>query len=120
MLRVLARARVCINRHIDVAEGNANNMRLFEATGAGALLATESAPNLGDLFGPGEEVVAYDGEEHLVEQVRALLDDEPRRARIAAAGHARTLADHTYRRRMGQLADVLEQALVKRRSARPR
>ena len=42
-----------LNRHIDVAEGYANNMRLFEATGVGALLLTEAAPNLADLFEPG-------------------------------------------------------------------
>ena len=33
MYRVLARTRVAVNRHGDIAEGYANNMRLFEATG---------------------------------------------------------------------------------------
>ena len=59
MYRVLARTRVAMNRHGDIAEGHANNMRLFEATGAGALLATEAADNLPELFEPGREVLAY-------------------------------------------------------------
>ena len=60
MYAVLARSRISLNRHIDVAEGHANNMRMFETTGVGALLLTEAAPNLADLFAPGEEVVAYE------------------------------------------------------------
>ena len=61
MYDVLARARIVVNRHIDVAEGFANNMRLYEATGSGALVITEAAPNLGDLFEPHREVFTYEG-----------------------------------------------------------
>jgi hypothetical protein len=43
MYRVLARSGIVVNRLGPVAEGAANNMRLFEATGAGALLLTEAA-----------------------------------------------------------------------------
>jgi hypothetical protein len=107
MFRVLASARVCVNRHIDVAEGFANNMRLFEATGAGALLCTEAAPNLHELFAPGRELVTYASIDELTDRIGELLVDEPARAAIASAGHARTLADHTYARRIEQLAGVL-------------
>jgi spore maturation protein CgeB len=113
MYRALARARISLNRHIEAAEGNANNMRLFESTGVGSLLVTEAAPNLGDLFEPGREVVAYASEDELVEQVRHFLAHEDERAAIAAAGQARTLRDHTYRRRIAQLAEML-QARLKR------
>ena len=108
MYGVLARSRVVLNRHIDVAEDYANNMRLFEATGAGALLLTDAKRNLGDLFAPGEEVVAYRDADDLLAQLRALAADEDRRLAIAAAGQARTLRDHTYRRRMTQLAELIE------------
>ena len=108
MYGVLARSEIVVNRHIEAAEGHANNMRMYEATGMGALLVTEAAPNLADLFAPGEEVVSYATEDELVERVRALLEDEPRRSRTAAAGHARTLSEHTYERRIAQLAAELE------------
>ena len=39
MYGVLAHSKIALNRHIDVAEDNANNMRLYEATGVGTLLA---------------------------------------------------------------------------------
>jgi hypothetical protein len=108
MYEVLARSRVVLNRHIDVAEGYANNMRLFEATGAGALLLTDAKGNLDDLFAPDEEVIAYRDADDLVAQLRGLAADDERRVAIAAAGQARTLRDHTYERRMPQLVELLD------------
>ena len=108
MYRVLARTKVAINRHGDIAEGHANNMRLFEATGMGALLATEAADNLADLFEPGREVLAYTDADDLVEQVRYYLAHEDERRAVAAAGQARTLRDHSYADRIATLAAMLE------------
>ena len=109
MFRVLARSRIVVNRHGDIAEGFANNMRLFEATGMGALLVTEAAPNLPQLFAPGQEVVAYEDADDLVRRIRHLLADEDERARIARAGQRRTLAEHTYARRMVELDAILRE-----------
>ena len=111
MYRVLARARVAINRHGDIAEGHANNMRLFEATGMGALLATEAADNLPDLFEPGREVLAYTDADDLIEQVRHHLEHEDERRAVAAAGRQRTLRDHSYAERIATLAGMLERRL---------
>jgi hypothetical protein len=111
MYRVLARTRVAVNRHGDIAEGHANNMRLFEATGAGALLATEAADNLPELFEPGREVLAYRDADDLIEQVRHHLAHEDERRAVAAAGQRRTLRDHVYAGRIKTLAAMLERRL---------
>jgi hypothetical protein len=111
MYRVLADSRVVVNRHIEAAEGYANNMRLFEATGSGAALVTEAAPNLGELFDPGREVVTYADEDDLVAQIQRLLADEPARLAVAAAGQERTMRDHTYANRIRRLAEILESRL---------
>jgi spore maturation protein CgeB len=111
MYRVLAKSRVVLNRHIRFAEGFANNMRLFEATGVGALLLTENAPNLTELFRPGHEVLSYDGAEDLMEKLSHHLEHDDERREIAAAGQARTLQDHTYARLMQRLAGILEARL---------
>jgi spore maturation protein CgeB len=108
MYRVLARSRIVINRHIDVAEGYANNMRLYEATGSGALLLTDQGRNLGELFEPGREVLVYDDAEELVAKLRHHLANDDERRSIAEAGQQRTLRDHTYERRMAELATILE------------
>ncbi len=113
---MLGESRITLNRHGDIAEGHANNMRLFEATGMGAVLLTESAPNLAALFEPGREVVPYDGPDDLVAQATRLLEDDVERSRNPAAGQRRTLADHTYARRMPRIIEMLEARLG---SARP-
>jgi hypothetical protein len=111
MYRVFADSRIVINVHEDVAEGKATNMRLYEATGSGALLMTENYENLPELFEPGREVVAYDGPDDLVQKVRHYLAHDDERERIAAAGQARTLADHTYAERVRRLEPMLEAAV---------
>jgi spore maturation protein CgeB len=108
MYEVLARSRIVLNRHIDVAADFANNMRLYEATGAGALLLTDAKRNLSDLFEPGAEVVAYRDADDLIAQLKRLRADSDERIAIATAGHERTLRDHTYGRRVQQLAEILE------------
>jgi spore maturation protein CgeB len=113
MYRVLASSRVVVNRHIEAAEGHANNMRLFEATGVGAALVTDRGHNLADLFEPGREVATYSDGDDLIAVVRRLLADEGERGALARAGQRRTLSDHTYERRMADLARLLEKHLVR-------
>lgn len=108
MYRALARSRITLNRHIDVAENNANNMRLFEATGVGSLLITDRKDNLGDLFEMGKEVVAYSSKEEAVELINYYLANPEEASKIAAAGQARTLKDHSYAARMKELVPILQ------------
>ena len=111
MYRILARSRIVVNRHIDAAEGHANNMRLYEATGAGAMLLTDAGSNLGELFEPGREVVVYDGAGDLVAKLDHYLAHDDERVAIARAGQERTLREHTYGRRIEELAALLEARL---------
>ena len=47
---IVGKGKVTVNRHIDIAEEYANNMRLYEATGMGACLVTDAKLNLPCLF----------------------------------------------------------------------
>jgi hypothetical protein len=107
MYRTLAASRITLNHHIDVAGPYANNMRLYEATGAGALLVTDWKANLDTLFEPGKEVAAYRSTGECVALLRHYLSHESERDAIAAAGQARTLREHTYLRRMEELLAIL-------------
>lgn len=111
MYRALTRSRITLNRHINVAENNANNMRLYEATGVGALLVTDRKDNLGELFEVGKEVVAYSSAEEAAELIRYYLAHPDEADAIALAGQARTLREHTYRHRMEELVPLLERHL---------
>jgi len=107
MFYLLGASKITINRHIDVAENNANNMRLFEATGCGALLITDYKDNLSELFEIGKEIVVYRSAEECIELVRYYLSHSDEAEKIAKAGQARTLRDHTYEKRMKQTAKIL-------------
>lgn len=107
MYRVMGEALIALNRHIDVSENNANNMRLYEATGLGALLLTDAKQNLGDLFDVGREVVAYRDEDELVDAVQYYLTHQDECAAIATAGQERTLREHSFSVRMRELAEIL-------------
>jgi len=100
MARVLNQARIVFNESFfgDV------NFRVFEAMACGALLLTEDVGNgLMDLFTPDRDLVAYTPDT-LVDATERLLADEPRRARIAAAGAALVHSQHTLTARMRTLA----------------
>lgn len=111
MYRALARSRITLNRHINVAENNANNMRLYEATGVGTMLLTDRKDNLHELFDIGKEIVAYSSKEEAAELVRHYLDHPQEAEQIAQAGQARTLRDHTYAQRMRELVPILKRYL---------
>ena len=113
MYQVFARSKIALNRHIDVAEGHANNMRMYEATGMGALLLTEEAPNLADQFKPGIELVTYRDADELIAKAAYYLDHEDERLRIATAGQQRTRREHTERQRMGELIKILSPRLAR-------
>ncbi|ETR64862.1 MAG: hypothetical protein OMM_15232, partial [Candidatus Magnetoglobus multicellularis str. Araruama] len=107
MFRLLAQSRITINRHVDAAENNANNMRLFEATGCGALLITDYKDNLDELFEIGKEVIAYHSPEECVELIKYYLNHPDEAQKIARAGQERTLRDHSYSLRMKQTSEIL-------------
>ena len=111
MYEVLARSKVTVNNHGIIARNAANNLRLYEATGMGALLVTDARPNLGDLFNVGEEVVTYRSPAECADAVRYFLDHPTEAQAIASAGQRRTLRDHTWRDRMAQLMKMIEQRL---------
>ena len=111
MFGILASSRITVNRHVDVAERFANNMRLFEAAGCGALLITDYKENLNDLFEIGKEVVAYRSAEECAALINYYLAHPDEAEAIARAGQKRTLGDHCYSRRLGQSAEILQRHL---------
>ena len=111
MYGILQESRITLNYHIDLAENYANNLRLFEATGMGTLLLTDTKSNLHELFEPGKEVAVYSSPEECVELARYYVEHESERDAIAKAGQRRTLRDHTYKLRMRELSALLEREL---------
>lgn len=83
-------------------QGDIGAIRLFEATGLGSCLISDTGPNMADLFEENKEVVTYGSREEALEKVRFLINNEKIRTEIAKAGQARTLKDHTEKNRADQ------------------
>jgi spore maturation protein CgeB len=107
MYEVLARSRITLNSHGDGLE-DADNCRLYEATGVGTLLVTDWKRNLHEMFEPGSEVVTYRTPEECAELVAHYLAHEDERTAVARAGQARTLREHTFRSRMEELLTLVD------------
>lgn len=111
MFKIYRQAKIVVNRHIDVAENYANNLRLFESTGVGTMLITDHKDNLGELFVPGKEVETYNTKEELADKVKFYLKNSNAREKIAKAGQRRTLTDHIYKKRMKELDRIIKKYL---------
>lgn len=111
MWSVLARSGLTWNVHTDLAADLVGNMRMFEATGVGACLLTDTGRNMADLFAADEEVVTYRSLDEAVAKARDLLADDTARRAIAAAGQRRVLRDHTTASRVDRLLEDLARLL---------
>ncbi|MBU1067858.1 glycosyltransferase [Patescibacteria group bacterium] len=110
MFNILARSEMTLNCHIDLGAPCVGNMRMFEATGCGALLMTDWGSNALSLF-HDNEVVYYTDPAACVEAIR-YYRQRPKLAReIARRGQRKTLKDHTYDIRMGVTKRIMEEKL---------
>lgn len=110
MYDIFSDSKIVVNRHGEIADSFANNMRLYEATGCGALLMTEQKANLGELFNP-DELGIYTTPDDAVKQIDYYLAHPLVRESFARNGQIRTLQDHTYRERMKVVSDVILEAM---------
>ena len=111
MYKIFSKSKIVINRHINVSQGYANNLRMFEATTMGALLITDHKKNMNEFFVVGKEVVTYRNAKELIRKVKYYLAHPKEARKIAEKGQKRTLKDHTYKIRMQELDKILRNHL---------
>jgi spore maturation protein CgeB len=105
---VIRNSQVTVNRHTDKSMGSVGNMRMFEATGVGTCLLTDSGENMGDLFLEGKEVVTYRTAKEATDKSQYLMKNEKECAEIALAGQSRTLKEHTIEQRCQYISEIIE------------
>lgn len=108
MFSVIANAKVVLNVHADSSSIYASNCRLFETTGVGACLLTDSKQRLNELFEDGKEIVTYSSPEDCVEKARWLLTNQQKAREIAFAGQRRCLREHTYENRVVEILPIIK------------
>jgi spore maturation protein CgeB len=112
MYKIFRRAKIVLNNHIDLSEDYANNMRLFEVTGSGAMLLTDQKINLNEIYEINSEAVTYSSFDECHSKIEYYLTNEDARIEIALAGQKRTLKDHLYSVRVQEMVRVFNQESI--------
>lgn len=110
MYEIYRRSKIVINRHGEVAEGFANNMRMYEATGCGAILMNDRCKNQTAFFETYEACWYMDPEDAVI-ALRHMLAEWSTWKRMGERGQKRTLNCHTYAIRMKTISGVLQEML---------
>jgi predicted SAM-dependent methyltransferase/tetratricopeptide (TPR) repeat protein len=117
MYRALKQSRISLNSHIDVTKNMAGNMRLFEATGVGSFLLTDSKENITDFFTPGSEIETYRCFNELTEKLDFYLKNDDQRNKIAIAGQKKCLSKYTLEHSTKQLEIIFQSKLASKLSS---
>jgi spore maturation protein CgeB len=113
-LKIYSGAPLSLNLHHPMNDVVGVNIRTFELAAAGACQVVDLKDDLGALFKPGEEVVAFRN----LGELRCQLDHylaHPDEARaIGANARRRALAEHTLRHRLEEILFAVEERLGRR------
>ena len=77
--------------------------RHFEIPACGGFIITSPADDIEKYYEPDKEIVLYRSYGELKEKIRYYIAHETERKKIAEAARARTLRDHTYRKRFEEI-----------------
>ena len=78
-------------------------LRAFDIMGSGGFLLSNFQADFLDDFIPGEDFVYYESKEDLLDKIDYYLIHEEERIAIAASGHDKVSANHTFRHRVREM-----------------
>ncbi|MEM3907052.1 MAG: glycosyltransferase [Nitrososphaerota archaeon] len=107
MVKAFNAAKIVLNVHIEDDVPYKVNMRAFEATGSGSFLLTDKTYGIEKMFDLNEEVVAYEGEEELVELAKYSIDSEDEREEIAYKAQEKAYRKHAYESRVNRILESI-------------
>lgn len=111
--RTLMRSKITLNRHGEIARGEMNCMRTYEALGCGAFMFTDGQRTAVDIFPVERDDLVpfflYDDVENLCVQLRAAMCDhfDKKREEVAAYGHEVVMRDHCYENRVDAFLEAV-------------
>lgn len=113
-LRIYSGAPLSLNLHHPMNDVVGVNIRAFELAAAGACQVVDLKDDLGALFKPGEEVVAFRDLGELRRQLDYHLAHPDEARAIGANARRRALAEHTLRHRLEEIMFAVEQRFGRR------
>ena len=105
--RLYAAHRAALNIRNELHVLTGLNQRNFEPCLAGAAQLTDDQPDLSACFDPGAEVLVWRDADELNGLYAQVLGDAAFAQRVAEAGRARVLAEHTFAHRLAALCTEL-------------
>lgn len=84
-------------------------LRVWDVLGAGGFLMTNYQPELELFFELDKDLVVFESRQELVRKTDYYLQHEEERKKIAQNGYEKVRQSHSYRQRMGQMFEILEQ-----------
>jgi len=91
----------------------ANSARDFRVTGAGGFLLTEHVKDIEEIFEIDKECVTYKDPQECYDKIIYYLNNEEERKKIAYNGYLRTQKDHTFKNRIEQVIDDVNNLIIK-------
>lgn len=86
------------------------NPRTFEIAACGAFQLSDVRSDVSRFFQPGREIETFSSAEEFVHKVNLYLANREARQTVALQGLARTLAEHTFGRRIAEMLRIISQA----------
>ncbi len=108
---LLSQSDVVFNIHSKQSQDTVDNMKMFEATGVGACLLTDTGRNMKDLFEEDFEVVTYRSADEAIEKAKYLIENPEKARDIAVAGRTKTLSCHTMHHRCEEINEIIRHYL---------
>ena len=107
MHQAIKSGKVNINAEIDMARGEAGNMRLFETLGTGSFLLTEHHENIGLYATPGKHFETFRSVGELVDKAHYFAQHDAEREAICSAGQKWCHEHHSMEKRTEELVEIL-------------
>jgi hypothetical protein len=85
--------------------------RMYIASGCGAFYMCEHVDGIEEVMEPDREIVTFKNEDEMIYKIRYYLEHDDKRRKIAEAGNARVLRDHTYKVRIREMFEIIESEL---------
>lgn len=108
-IKIFNATDININLHSSTERGDVDpggdfvNPRTFELASCSAFQLVDERTLLSEAFEPGKEVITFKNSAELKEKIAYYSDKPEERMRIAEAGRARVLREHTYEIRLKQM-----------------
>ena len=82
-------------------------LRAIDIMGSGGFLMSNYQPDMDEYFENGTDYIMYDGNDDLINKCRYYLEHEDERTEIAASGHEKIKAHHTYEMRLNEILNMI-------------